>query len=182
MYHFVTYVTSIICVLHLAYCYIYYSVPKSIKWVRRPPCFSYFPCRTVSTAVASVARFIFLKGVRMPPSFSCFPCRTVSTTVASVARFIFLKGVRTPPVFLVSLVSLCRRLSRVSPDYYVYSKNSTMWKCSVILSPYRSWKHCSINFMISIYNFSDCFMKLFVFRSWLLWYCFSPCIAFQEKL
>ena len=107
-------------------------------------CFACFPCRTVLTAVV---RFILLKGECMPlvlfvslvalcrglspvspdlfrsnayvrSSVSCFPCRTVSTPVASVTRFILLKGSLCPLVLLVSLVALCRRLLRVSPDLF----------------------------------------------------------------
>ena len=58
-----------------------------------------------------------LKGT-YTPSFFYFSCRTVSTTVASVVRFILFRRVRMPPRFLVSRVALCRRLLRLSQDLF----------------------------------------------------------------
>ena len=119
MYHLVTYVTSLIGVLHLAYCYIFIM-----------------PCCN-----------ILHKGVRTPPRFSCFTCRTMSTAVASVARFISLKCVCTPLVFLVSFIALCRRLSRVSLDLFcshAYVRPSfflfPLWHCVTAATRFISLK------------------------------------------
>ena len=103
------------------------SLPQRSPCACPPPQFSCFPCRPVSTLVASVARYIWLRGVCMSPKFLCFPCRPVSTLVASVARYIWLRGVCMSPQFscfpcrpvstLVASVARCTCRECVAPQF-----------------------------------------------------------------